>query len=742
MVRDRRTRRRYRQRTRSIAIWLLGAGGAMIVAAAPVAAQKRAPTVTDIVETRSIDSLAISPDGTQIAFRIITPSVARNVTTEQWYSGLIAGGHPAEPLGRPAEPILMPVFDMIEEGVRQWDPASRSLFVLRQIGSARQVRLLGPTGSDTPVTDDPADVVSFSLTSDGKQVEYQVRGSRDEIARAQATEEQAGIHLDRTLFTEGLRLTGNYQVGDRRWSVRRISASGIAPAGAGPLRVRKVTISRPPSSSPSIYDPSNSINPFTDPNPSRPLVLGSQNLTLRLVETPATPDEAPFKRYHLEANLPGGAVRRCVAAFCSGLSAEIKELTTNDVSGEAVIIFEPNFSSRSTVYAWNPLTNATRVIYAAGGSLDGSSESSFEMCPRVGPYLLCVQAGPARPPRLIRIDLTSGAAMTLSDPNVTLATLAFGQTSFLTWKDSRGRPSNGVLVLPPHPTYPLPLVITSYRCRGFLRGGTARMTPEHILAQAGFAALCVGLNNAASLDRDADGHQQPLARIKASLASYAAAVDLLVEHGIIDRSRVGIAGHSYSSNVIAYAISHADLFAAAAIGTGVTIDPNSYYLTAPTSDSWRKDVLTVMGLPKPTADEEGIWRGVSPALNASRIRAPLLIQSPENEYLFALQLYTSIQDAAGTADMYIYPNEGHMVERQPAHQYWRARRSVDWFSFWLKGSAERTAGTEAQFDHWDSLRRARETVARNGGATGSQRRASAAVARPTRVATPPHQQVP
>ena len=67
----------------------------------------------------------------------------------------------------------------------------------------------------------------------------------------------------------------------------------------------------------------------------------------------------------------------------------------------------------------------------------------------------------------------------------------------------------------------------------------------------------------------------------------------------------------------------------------------------------------------------------------SVIRAPLLIQSPENEYLYAIELYNAIQSAGGIVDMYVFPNEGHMVGREPVHQYYRAKRSVDWFKFWL-----------------------------------------------------------
>src|SRR5207253_769664 len=119
-------------------------------------------------------------------------------------------------------------------------------------------------------------------------------------------------------------------------------------------------------------------------------------------------------------------VRQCRASFCRGLSAEIRELTINEATGEAVMLFEPGFTARSTVYGWNPLTDTARIIYSADGALDGGSESSFDMCPKAGTYLICVQAGPARPPRLVRIDLTTGAVLPLSDPNADLASRAYG----------------------------------------------------------------------------------------------------------------------------------------------------------------------------------------------------------------------------------------------------------------------------------------------------------------------------
>jgi dipeptidyl aminopeptidase/acylaminoacyl peptidase len=95
----------------------------------------------------------------------------------------------------------------------------------------------------------------------------------------------------------------------------------------------------------------------------------------------------------------------------------------------------------------------------------------------------------------------------------------------------------------------------------------------------------------------------------------------------------------------------------------------------------------VIGLPLPTNDPTHVWDQTSPALNAQAITAPLLIQAPESEYLFALQQYAYMQDAHKQVEMFIYPGEGHVPNARPIHQFWRNRRAIDWFVKWLSPSS-------------------------------------------------------
>lgn len=705
------------------AVTLAGLAGCCAVGPATAAPQRGdAPTLTEIVEARSIDSLVLSPDGQRLAYRVIERSVARNRTTAQWY--WVALGDPAAPvaLGAPSEPIWVPLFDFVENGDAQWDPESMTLYVRQTGRHGIQVHQLGPHGADRTVTDDPADVVSFSISDDGATISYKTRNTRDAIEKSAILEQQMGIHLDRTVITDGLPLINNFRVGSSMTSLRRSGPSEVLPGHSGALLTKSVEIPD--------HDPVEHRTPGTSIDQrsvytslSAETGLGFNFASLRTIvsleKVGSMSKILPVPRYELTATTEAGVKTRCREAFCVGFSYALRQVLPNESNGEIVVLYEADEAGRSVLYGWNPFTGRSRTIYNRRTALDGGSSYAGSPCRRSGRYLACVEAGPTQPPELVRIDIQTGERVTLSDPNRSLARKTFATVELLAWTDSSGRPANGVLLRPAGGSTRHPLVITTYRCRGFLQGGTGSVVPEHILVQRGIATLCVNTRSENIAERGPDGQEILLGVHKASIESYRSAIDLLSRPGVIDPRKVGISGHSYSSNVAAYALSNTNLFAAAILGTGVTIDPNTYYLTAPVSDSWRKSVLRSMALPEPTNDISGVWQQISPSLNAGKITAPVLLLPPENEYLFGLQLYTSLRDAGGIADMYIFAGEGHSAGREPIHRYWRYRRALDWFAFWLTRREYASPETADQYRVWRELREARNITGHSPEKQGS-----------------------
>src|SRR3546814_15177675 len=73
----------------------------------------------------------------------------------------------------------------------------------------------------------------------------------------------------------------------------------------------------------------------------------------------------------------------------------------------------------------------------------------------------------------------------------------------------------------------------------------------------------------------------------------------------------------------------------------------------------------------------------SPTLNLDRIKAPILMQMPEKEYIHALD-YTIPLIRDHRADLYVFPHEPHH-KFQPRQNVAAYERNLAWFRFWLPG---------------------------------------------------------
>lgn len=664
------------------------------------AAVLREPSLEDIVNVRSIDGLMISPDGKKVAYRVTSPNFRSNKTEVQWFSVPVDGSGPPLPLGVRHVPIWLPLYDAVDLPQAHW-LSNSSIAALALVDDIAQVRELGPNGADRPLTNDPADVVSFKV--EGRTLSYETRADRSVIAAAQASESERGIRLNRSLDTDGLRLTDNFRVGNRLVTIRRKDEAFGIEAHAGELISKEVALAdTAPAGRPPQFLSSGTLKVGTNS-------LKGPNGELTVTVMPPGDNEERFRKYTISFTATYGRSQTCEAAFCKGITSALKGVTFSRQTGEVIAFSERDFADRTAILAWNPWTGKSRTLRPANGSLGGGATYGESPCAFGSDFAICVSARPTEPASLVRIELATGVASRLAAPNADLAERQWGEQRLLEWKDDQGRTNHGVLLLPKKRDGPLPLVMTTYRCRGFLRGGTAWHVAEHMLIQRGIAALCVSTNVNVLTERGADGKRIPLGPHLAQIAGYKAIIDRLANEGVIDPKRVGISGHSFTSMVVTYAISHTDLFAAAE-SVGNTIDPGPYIISSPMPDSYRSYLYPAMGLPLPSNDPDGEIAKASPALNARNIKAPLLMQPPESEYICALQLYSAIAENKGAVDLYVYPFEDHLGSREPAHIYWRNRRALDWFAFWLTGKEYPDPAYPEQYQHWRAMRAARTTV--------------------------------
>lgn len=341
-----------------------------------------------------------------------------------------------------------------------------------------------------------------------------------------------------------------------------------------------------------------------------------------------------------------------------------------------------------------------RLVFESPGFLHNYSAD------RSGHLLGCIRENDTTPPEVAVADLSTGEVRKLVDLNPEFQNLQLSPTKRIDVSNKDGDRFWGHLVFPLgyEPGKRYPVIITTYRdFDNFLRGGVGDEYPIQVFAANGFAIL-----NFEALGRlrspkpnDFDNTvlfwQSPIDGMEAALSK-------LQDMGLIDRSRIGITGLSYGANVLDYGISHTDLFAAAIDSGDGSRDPLDYYLL---SDGDRATFSRLWDLESPDSGSLTRWQKISPALNAQRIRTPLLINTADAEYLADMQLIATLRELKKPVEVFIYANEQH-IKNQPMHRYEIYERNVDWMKFWLKGEESPDPAKADQYARWRRLRKLQE----------------------------------
>jgi len=248
-------------------------------------------------------------------------------------------------------------------------------------------------------------------------------------------------------------------------------------------------------------------------------------------------------------------------------------------------------------------------------------------------------------------------------------------------------PVIGDLIMPPDRVLGrrVPLIVVQYTTRGFLRGGTGDEYPIQAFASAGIAVLSFQrpadistLSEARSFDELIAASFHDWADRKSVHTALMAGLDKVLVRGDIDEKRLGITGLSDGTSTVQYALINSERFAAGALSTCCQ-DPKTQMLV---SGPLTAKAFQRFGFPKASDAADDFWKPYSLALNAHRLRTPLLMQVSDDEYLASLETYAAFMEAGIPTELYVFPNERH-IKWQPAHRAAIYRRNLDWFARWL-----------------------------------------------------------
>jgi dipeptidyl aminopeptidase/acylaminoacyl peptidase len=653
-----------------------------------------------LVEVVDIGPPVVSPDGRLVAFRTEQASVERNTYDTAWYVQPFDGSAPARRVADGGIPLRDAAGTAVPMPAT-WSPDGRWIYYRALVGGRIDVWRAEADGSGAqPLTRDAANVRDFVLSTDGRFLRYRVGASREAVMAAEQAEYDQGVRIDasvplgqgvfRSSNLEGRlatqRYTGNWFDRDAlladvplHWklvdlktrAVRDLAAADVPPASPGPSDFAAGTGEQPWRLA---------VEPRT----------GRIALLTRIGEGDGLAQK-PEVRLSVLVHPRARQSIRCTAELCTGKA--ITALQWRPGSDEVLFtITEP--TQAQTIARWNVGSGEVRPVARSVGLMSGGRDA-YTTCGVSVAALACAAAEAGRPPRLERIDLADGARQVLFDPNALLAqeiarTLAVRP---LHWQDGNGQQYTGQFFLARSlDGQPPPLFVTYYSCPGFLRGGVGDEWPLAPLASQGIATLCI--NQVPRFSQDA------VARYGDGLSAVASAVDVLAVAGEVDRNRVGMGGLSFGSEVTFWALMHSELLAAASVSSPMP-SPLYYLMGSLKGEDFTSEMRRLWQVESAGAPWEQ-WQRLSPALNLDAIRAPLLMQMPEQEYLYALDYAVPLL-RAGRADLYVFPNEPHQ-KFQPRHKLAVYERNLDWFRFWLMGVEDTDAAKAAQYDHWRRMR--------------------------------------
>ena len=157
------------------------------------------------------------------------------------------------------------------------------------------------------------------------------------------------------------------------------------------------------------------------------------------------------------------------------------------------------------------------------------------------------------------------------------------------------------------------------------------------------------------------------------------AADYLVNAGIVDSTRMGIAGWSYGGILTDYTIASTTRFRAASSGAGSALQLSMYG-----TDEYVNQYDNELGSPWTNPQK---WVALSyPFFKADRIKTPTLFMASQSDFNVpaagAEQMYQALKTLHIPTRLVIYPGQFHELT-VPSYQADRLERWIEWFKYYL-----------------------------------------------------------
>jgi dipeptidyl aminopeptidase/acylaminoacyl peptidase len=612
------------------------------------AAAQAQVTPEQLIAVRRLADLRWSPDGRAVALTVTEPPSGTTVSRHVWVS---------------TDAPRQYTYSANSEDHARWSPDGKRLAFLSDRDQARQIYIMPVGGGEpTALTRGKRAVQGFEWSPDGGRIALLGVDPKTEADQKREDDKDDAHPVDRDQDRSHLWLadvaTGALRpVLGAPWS---ISDAQWLPSGDGLVVVA-------------------TDHPESDRETNRIFVVKASDGTMRSVATPS----GPFNRLQVS---PDGKHVTFVGARTDGPVAHDLYLVSID-GGTPRNLTDVSIDRPVEAYAWR--RDGTLLVAATDGfqtglwTVDTLGKGRRLALPamKVGDLaesstgtIAFVGESATQPQELWTWDGTTSPRR-VSNFNPSFEHLALIKPTLLKYRSFDGREIEGALLAPAGGTH-LPTIVDVHG------GPTGNWSDQldswgQLLAAAGYAVFYPNIRGSTGYGYDF------VVRNRGDwgggdFKDIMAGVDYLIQRGMADPDRLGVAGWSYGGYMAEWAITQTTRFKAAVSGAGLS-DLASEYGTEehPAYDEW------FYGLPyeKP----EGFRRS-SPLTYVKNARTPTLILQGDNDVVDPMgqsqELYRALKRYGVTTELVVYPREGHGF-REEKHLTDRLRRIVAWFDKYM-----------------------------------------------------------
>jgi len=301
------------------------------------------------------------------------------------------------------------------------------------------------------------------------------------------------------------------------------------------------------------------------------------------------------------------------------------------------------------------------------------------------------------PPEIVKVSIASEISKTVYRSNPQHDHYGWGRSELVTFRNEKGEERSAVLFYPfdYDPLKKYPMVVKVYED---LMNTLHRYINPSLNNDDGYNTTNLTSNGYFVL------HPNIVyvhgARGISAANCIVDAAEAVIRYASIDRSRIGIIGHSFGGYETFFTITQTRLFAAAVAGAGIS-DISTSYLSMGWNfsrpETWRFE-YEQGGMGIPLYESPGSYRDNSGITYADRVQTPLLswtgANDPEVDPSQSMEFYMAMRRLQKDHIMIRYPNEGHSLLK-PENEIDLTVKIMQWFDHYLKGR-EKPAWCEVQ----------------------------------------------